>query len=169
MVEKPSKLQPALAGGAILGVLSVIPVISACCCIWGLAGGALAAWMLIKRSPALPVTTGDGMSVGAFSGVVGSGITLLITVPLNMLNSAANITAMRQSAERFGDPGSVEPFIEMMASSPLLFALMVWFIAAVIIVAFSTLGGLFGVMLFEKRKGQTEPPEPPADGPPLTY
>jgi hypothetical protein len=44
MIEKPSKLQPALLGGLVLGLGSVIPGLhygNFCCCGWGLVGGAL--------------------------------------------------------------------------------------------------------------------------------
>ena len=40
-----SRLQPALLGGVVIGVLSALPVINVanCCCAWILFGGALAA------------------------------------------------------------------------------------------------------------------------------
>ena len=178
MVEKPGKLQPALIGGAILGVLSSIPIVSACCCLWVLMGGALAARILIKRSPVLPVTTGEGAVVGALAGVIGSAITLVITVPLNLMNNEANIEQMRQTAEQFGNASSMEPVIEIMRNSPVLFVLMVWLVSAVLIVAFAALGGILGVSLFEKRKGEQmpppgppgfAPPESPGEGPPPAY
>ena len=83
MVEKSSKLQPALLGGLVLGLGSVIPVVSygnLCCCGWGIVGGALAAYLLIKRSPVLPITKREGASAGALAGVVGSVIYLIIGV-----------------------------------------------------------------------------------------
>ena len=45
-----SKLQPALYGGLLLGVLSALPIISlgnCACCLWVLAGGAMAAYLLL--------------------------------------------------------------------------------------------------------------------------
>jgi len=44
-----SKLQPALLGGTFLGILSALPIVSAanlCCCLWVVAGGVLAAYLL---------------------------------------------------------------------------------------------------------------------------
>ena len=40
-----NKLKPALIGGVVLGILSVIPFVSAanlCCCLWAILGGMLA-------------------------------------------------------------------------------------------------------------------------------
>src|SRR6266852_657964 len=88
VLEKPSKLQPALLGGLVLGLGSVIPGLSygnLCCCGWGIVGGALAAYLLVKRSPILPVTKRDGATAGAFAGIVGSLIYLAIGVPLSLL------------------------------------------------------------------------------------
>jgi hypothetical protein len=85
MTEKPSKIQPALLGALVLGFGSVIPVVSygnLCCCGWGIIGGALAAYLLIKRSRVLPITKSDGAGAGALAGVVGSLIYLVIGVPL---------------------------------------------------------------------------------------
>ncbi len=41
----PSKMQPALIGGVILGVLSAVPFVNALnclCCLWVIAGGVVA-------------------------------------------------------------------------------------------------------------------------------
>ena len=49
--------QPALAGGLVMGVLSALPLISAlnaCCCLWVVSGGLVAAYvylLLSKRNP----------------------------------------------------------------------------------------------------------------------
>ena len=40
----PSKLQPALLGGLLIGVLSALPfvsVLNGCCCLWVILGGVL--------------------------------------------------------------------------------------------------------------------------------
>ena len=88
MLEKPSKVTPALIGGIILGLLSAIPLINfgnACCCLWVLVGGAIAAKMLINRSPVYPVQSGDGAVVGLLAGAIGSAVILVIGVPLQLL------------------------------------------------------------------------------------
>lgn len=175
MVQKPSKLQPALVGGLILGLLSSIPIIeivNACCCLWVLLGGAVAARMLISRSPILPVSYGDGALVGALAGVVGSAITLVLGVPIDLLLTAPreSIDTLRQFPIPMDDP-AVRQVIDLVQNQPVLFALLGWMIGAVITVGFGALGGMIGIGIFEKRKGQPMPPPagftpPPADFPP---
>ena len=66
----PAKLQPALLGGIVMGVLSVLPfvnLVNACCCGWVLFGGALAAYLMQQNHPA-PITAGDGAIVGLLAG-----------------------------------------------------------------------------------------------------
>jgi hypothetical protein len=172
MVEKPSKLQPALLGGLVLGLGSVIPFISLgnmCCCGWGIVGGALAAYLLIRRSPVLPVTKSDGASAGALAGVVGSLIYLVIGVPLNLLQWETFVAQFDQSAAGVPDVATRElmtQMIAMMQNHPVLFALAFWFIFAVVGVSVAALGGLVGVAIFEKRKGQEYPPQAPPGFPP---
>lgn len=167
MVEKPKKLQPAIIGGVVIGVLSIIPVSHLCCCLWAIAGGILAAYLLIKRSPVLPVTNGDGAMVGALAGVVASIVALVINVPLSFIFNTTNVEGIRQMAENM-DPSMRESVIrmaELMDRSPLLFVLIGWLISSVIFLAFATLGGILGVAMFEKRKGQPPPPQSPYGSP----
>src|SRR6266850_783593 len=79
-----SKLKPALLGGLIMGVLSAIPIIYYCCCIWSIGGGALAAYLYIKSSPT-PVKMGDGAMVGGLAGGVGALIYLVVGLPILIL------------------------------------------------------------------------------------
>src|ERR1044072_3178474 len=70
-----NKLKPALLGGLIVGLLSAIPVVNYCCCIWGIGGGGLASYLYIKSSPT-KISTGDGAMLGgaaAWGGVGGVG------------------------------------------------------------------------------------------------
>ncbi|MEK6324790.1 MAG: hypothetical protein AABN33_24370 [Acidobacteriota bacterium] len=177
MVEKPSKLQPALLGGLVLGLGSVIPGLSygnLCCCGWGIVGGALAAYLLIKRSPVLPIAKGDGAVAGALAGVVGSFINLVVGVPLTLLQWPNLIAQVEQRAETASDPASREAIRQVLSiveSHPVLIALGIWLIFAIVGVGVAALGGWIGVAMFEKRKGQQYPPQapPPAAGFPPGY
>ena len=67
-----SKLQPAVLGGLLIGVLSALPFISAlnaCCCLWVLAGGLLTTYLLQERSTA-PVTAGEAAVAGLLAGAI---------------------------------------------------------------------------------------------------
>src|SRR5438445_180418 len=111
MIEKPSKLQPALLGGLVLGLGSVIPGLSygnLCCCGWALVAGALAANLLIRRSALFPIKSGDGAAAGALAGVVGSFINLVIGVPLTLLQWNNLVSQVEQRAESSSDLQSRE-------------------------------------------------------------
>src|SRR5918912_2144773 len=75
-----NKIQPALIGGVILGLLSAIPFVNianSCCCLWVLLGGTLSVYLYVKRSPT-PVQYVDGLQLGAMAGVVGAIINLVV-------------------------------------------------------------------------------------------
>ena len=142
-----NKLKPALLGGLIVGVLSAIPIINYCCCIWSIGGGALAAYLYIKSSPT-PVTMGDGAMVGGLAGVVGGIIYLIIGLPIAIFFGMA---AMTEQLTRSG--------VELPFSGTLLMV-VAGLIGAIILVVLATLGGIIGVAIFEKRKGNAAAPPP---------
>jgi hypothetical protein len=158
-------MQPALVGGLIIGLGSSIPILESanlCCCLWSLVGGAVAAWMLIRRSEVLPITSGDGAMVGLLAGLVGSGTSLVLSVPLRLLMWSSTVERVRAMADNYPDAAARATMLQMarlLEESPVLFALLVWLLFAVIGTAAASLGGVIGVAFFEKRKGQ--PPSPP--------
>lgn len=164
MVDKPSKTQPVLLGGLVLGLGSVIPFLSLgnlCCCGWAIVGGAFAAYLLIKRSPILPIKSSDGAAAGAVAGVVGSFIYLVIGVPLMLLEWSGIAARMNQSTGNVSDIATreaVKQLTDAMQGRPAFFALGVWIIFTVVSVGMATLGGMIGVAMFEKRKGGQPPP-----------
>ena len=143
-----NKLKPALLGGLVVGLLSAIPFINYCCCIWSIGGGVLAAYLYIKSSPT-PVGMGDGAMVGGLAGVVGAVIYLIISLPLALLFGTAAIE------ERFAQSGMQLPFSGMV----LIFVSVI--VGAILLVVLATLGGIIGVAIFEKRKGTGLGPPPP--------
>jgi len=167
--NKPSRLQPVLLGGLVLGLGSVIPGVSygnLCCYGWAIAGGALAANLLIKRSPIFPITSGEGASTGALSGVVGSLINLVIGVPLSLLQWNSLMSQVEGRVETTSDPASreaVKQAVSIMQNHPALIALGIWLIFTIVAIIAAAVGGMIGVAFFEKRKGQHYPPP---QGPP---
>lgn len=152
-----NKLKPALVGGPIAGILSVIPFVSACCCVWAILCGLLASFMYIRSSPT-PVTPGEGAAVGAMTGILGALIYALIQLPLALIFGVASLE------EQLGRAG-----VELPLSGIALVFISV-FLVIVIILIFSTLGGILGVPIFEKRKdAQPPPPQDFGAGPAGTY
>ncbi len=167
LTEKPNKFQPALVGGLVAGLLSVIPYLNFGCCLWGLIGGAVAAYMLIKRSPVFRVTNGDGAVVGLYAGAVGSLVMMAINIPLMLARWDQVVEAMRQNAGNQSDPSAQETLNNIVAflqNNSVAGAFLFWLIFAVVIISMATLGGIIGVALFEKRKGDSYPPQGPPPG-----
>lgn len=142
-----NKLKPALLGGLIVGLLSAIPLINYCCCIWSIGGGAVAAFLYIKSSPT-PVAMGEGAMVGGLAGVVGAVIYLIIGLPIAMFFGMA---AMEEQLYRSGVHLPISGMVLIIVSG---------IVGAIILAALSTLGGVIGVAIFEKRKGTSAPPPP---------
>jgi len=154
-----NKLKAALIGGVVFGLLSVIPFIGICCCLWAILGGMLATYLYVKNSPT-PANAGDGAILGALAGLVGAVIYLVLGIPIaiamgpTMRNLFFSIIEnveprqadmMRQRFEASGD-----------AIIPLIIQTL---IIAVVLFVFSIIGGLLGIPIFEKRKGG--PPSAP--------
>ena len=142
-----NKLKPALLGGLIVGVLSAIPLINYCCCIWTLGGGVLAAFIYIKSSPT-PVKMGDGAMVGGLAGVVGGIIYFVLSLPINIFFGMA---AMQEQLYR---SGIRLPF------SGIILVILTSIVGAIILALLTALGGIIGVAIFEKRKDGAVPPPP---------
>jgi hypothetical protein len=140
-----NKLKPALLGGLIVGVLSAIPFINYCCCIWALGGGVLAAYIYIKSSP-LPVKMGDGAMVGGLAGVVGGIIYFVLSLPINIFFGMA---AMEGQLARSGVHLPFSGVVLLIVSS---------IIGAIVLAVLTAVGGIIGVAIFEKRKDSTPPP-----------
>ena len=144
-----NKLKPALLGGLITGILSVIPFVSSCCCIWAALGGLLATFLYIRSAP-IPVSTGEGAVVGLLSGVVGSVIYIIIGLPLALVLGTG-----AQVEEAFRRSGVAVPVTGV--ALVILSALMV----VCLLVVFGVIGGLIAVPIFGKRKGSVAAPPPP--------
>jgi len=146
-----NKLKPALLGGLIVGFLSaihsLIPFISMCCCIWSIIGGVLAAFLYIKGS-SVPVKLGDGAIVGALAGVVGGIIFVVIYVPISL------VWGMAMMQQKIDQSGYQIPF------SGTILVIIMSLVGAIVLVVLSTLGGVIGTAIFEKRKDGAAPPPP---------
>jgi len=157
-----SKLKPAIIGGVVVGLLSAIPIVNflnICCCLWAILGGMLASYLYIKASPT-PVKAGDGAVLGVLSGVVGGAIYIVIGIPIGWLLRGPIYALLISLIERV-NPAQVEMMRQSMAGQSIIGAIIRGIIFAIILVVFSTVGGLLGVPIFEKRKGGPNLPPPP--------
>ena len=158
-----NKLKPALIGGVVLGILSVIPFVSAanlCCCLWAILGGMLASYLYIKNSPT-PATPGDGAVLGALAGIVGAVIDLVIGIPVNYAMGPTMRNLMIRLLES-ADPRQAEVIRGQLEAGGESIATHIFqgFFSAALLFVFALIGGLLGVVIFEKRKGGAPPPPP---------
>ena len=144
-----NKFKPALLGGLVVGLLSSIPLLNYCCCIWAIGGGGLATFLYMKSSPT-PISTGDGAVLGALAGVVGAVLYMAIGIPI------AYFVGSAQMEEAFRQANVEIPF-----TGPLLFVVG-GLIVGLFLLVMSVIGGLIAVPFFEKRKN-APPPPPPQD------
>lgn len=155
-----NKLKPAIIGGVVLGILSVIPFVNwvnVCCCLWALVGGALASYLYIKNSP-VPATPGDGAILGVIAGLVGSVIVVVIGIPVQLVMSAVMAGVVNSLVESM-DPSQRDMVrTSLEGGATLAGAIMNALMLAVGLIIFSTIGGLLGIPIFEKRKGAVPPP-----------
>jgi uncharacterized protein YqgC (DUF456 family) len=145
----------------VLSALPFVNLVNACCCLWVVTGGVVAAYLLQERDP-LPIQIGDGALVGVMAGVIGAFVNLVLSIPITLMLAPMQ----RAFLERFIENGNLPPeFREMMTSGMgTAFGIVIGFffnLAAGIV--FSTLGGILGALIFRK------PPRPAViDVPPPT-
>jgi hypothetical protein len=162
-----SKLQPALLGGLLLGVLSALPIVSlgnACCCLWVMAGGVTAAYLL-QNSQAAPLMSGDGAAVGFLAGVFGAIVWQLVAVPVAILMGPIQERMLERLLSTGDLPENVRSLFEGLQQNAgfsvarfVLGSVFTLFVSVV----FSTVGGLIGAALFRKKLPPL-PPDLPAD------
>jgi len=158
-----NKIKPALIGGVVLGLLSVIPFVNfvnACCCLWAILGGLLASYLYIKSS-VTPANAGDGAIVGAFAGLVGAVIVLVLGIPISLMMSSVTSGLMLRLLASINPSQAEMMRTQMEAGQTVAGAIVNGLILAVCVVIFSTIGGLIAVPIFEKRKADAAPPPPP--------
>jgi hypothetical protein len=153
------KTQPALLGGAFIGVLSALPIVSAgnlCCCLWLIAGGVLASYILQQNQQA-PITVGDGAAVGLLAGVAGAFVYTVVSVPFALALAPMQRRMLERLMERAPELSgelrdAVGQFTVGVAGVAVGFLVML-FLGLV----FATVGGLLGAVLFRKNPPQPAP------------
>lgn len=160
-----NKLKPAIIGGVVIGLLSIIPIVNLgnfCCCLWAILGGLLATYLYVKNSP-VPASPGDGAILGAIAGAVGGVIVIVLGIPISIVAGGITRELFIRIMESV-NPSQAEMLrAQMAAGETIVGAIVNAIILAVLLVIFSTLGGLIGVPIFEKRKRDTVSPPPPQD------
>ena len=151
------KLQPALLGGILIGVLSALPFVGTCCCLWVIAGGVLTTYLLQERS-ALPVTAGDASVAGLLAGVIGAFVSTAVGMIISLARGIGSSEAISDMLSRGELPPELVAALERVRDMPpAVFLIGGLLVSLVIFPIFSMLGALLGVAIFKKNA----PPPPP--------
>ncbi len=151
----------------MLGLLSALPIVSAgnlCCCLWLVAGGLVAAYVL-QQNQSTPITPGDGALAGVLAGVVGAFVYLVVSIPFAFLLSPLE----RRVMERLAAMGQLPPQLWAYGAGPISIGLrtIASFVLILVLGAIlSTAGGVIGALIFAKNA--PEAPTGPADGSPAS-
>ena len=171
--QRPEYFRPALVAGAVAGLLSGLPVVSAgncLCCLWIVGGAAMAARLLAKQTPAI-LTTGDGALVGALTGIVAAVVQAIVSIPFRSFDPEQ----MQKVVDWLSNLGVSVPsnIMDEAARTSSSFMTPGWFllfllISAVTLAVVGAIGGVIGVALFGKKRLPPAPAAPPAvpPGPP---
>ena len=167
-------LRAALVGGAAMFLLSLLTslcmsylpesaarTVGCCNCLWIIGGGALAAYLYVRKSPTT-VQSGEGALAGALAGVVGGLINFAFTVGMYLFFPDRINAAFAQIEAAVKQAGGEIP--SGILGWPVV--MMIGILGLVIDVVLGTVGGLIGVSIFAKRKGGAAPPAPPPPPPP---
>jgi hypothetical protein len=153
-----NRLQPALFGGLLIGVLSALPLVNVgncCCCLWVVAGGMLAVHLRQQSSP-FAITSAEGAYVGFLAGLFGGVLGVLLSIPIDLMMGPFNRRFMEWVLSSNPDiPAEIrDNFGRAVGPGALVFKLLFSIVTGAV---FGMLGGLLGVALFKKN---APPPEP---------
>ena len=161
--KKPTMLISALIGGTFLGIISALPILEylncACCGIL-VSGGVLTSYLYIRESPSSldPASYADGALLGLLSGILGSVVYILVRVPLFYVQITLGLTIFEVQAH-LNDPNIPEPLRailqELLQGELFIFIEIIFFLVTALI--FSTLGGILGVTIFQKKPPRLVP------------
>jgi hypothetical protein len=147
-----------LLGGLFIGVLSALPIVSVgnCCCLWILAGGAIAAYFA-QQEHAHPLGLMGGARAGFRAGLLGALIWLVASLLINRIVAPLQENSADLMLRNASDlPPQVRDWLESAGNNAGAAGIVGGFLFQLFIAApFAALGGLFGAALF----GRTEQPQ----------
>jgi hypothetical protein len=156
-----TRAQAILIGGAFVGVLSALPIISVAnvCCTWLIGGGVVAAYLL-QQGQRDPISPSDGAGVGCLAGVVGAFVYAAVSVPIQLVLAPMQERVADLFSTNADVPPEVFEVLDQLSQSGTAVFLFGFVVMLVLGVVFSTLGGAIGAV-FVRRNRATPPPDTP--------
>ena len=156
-----SKVTAALIAGAVVGVLSSLPLLGCLCCAWAIGGGFLASYLWMRHQPpSLAAPLGDSVLLGLMTSAVATVVGIIVQLPLQLIAGANGgmQDAFDQAMEQLpADADVPQWFIDLFTSgagSAGLTIFSVLFGAVFSFVAYSifvSIGSLIGTSIFHKK------------------
>jgi hypothetical protein len=155
-----------------MGVLSALPLVNlgnACCCLWVVSGGVVAAY-LFQQNHDGPITLEQGALVGLLAGLAGAGIHFVLSIPIGIVMAPVERAMMQRVLEMSGPmPPDVRDMFQRISGQQqdglgFVFQLIGHVVGLVFMLfvgaIFSTLGGVLGTALFKKPSSTADVPGP---------
>jgi hypothetical protein len=145
-----------------MGVLSALPIIyvgNLCCCMWVIAGGLVAAYVFQENHPE-PMTVGDGALAGLLAGLVGAGVHFVLSIPIDIVMAPLERNFAQRLIDMVGTmPPEMREMIDRIQQQQMergiVFVLVRriagFMVMLVIGAVFSTIGGVIGAAIFQKK------------------
>jgi hypothetical protein len=154
-----NRLQPALVGGLFIGVLSVLPHIRSCCCLWVVVGGALTVYVM-QQGRETPVESSEAALQGLLAGVIG-GVLLVLAlamVPGSILGTDF-ADRVREAVEANSEaPPEARQIVQNIVGGAGL-SIILGIVTIPVYAVIGMLGALLGLPMFRKKT----PPAPPQE------
>ncbi len=133
-----------LVGGAIIGILSVIPIVNFGCCLWAVLGGAVGTYIYKRNLGKIELR--DGGIIGGLSGVFGALIfSALVALIYLLMGGAGAILSIKK-----GMITQAITSIGMSGIGGVLIALMTFGFNLLVLGLFGLIGGLITAALLEE-------------------
>lgn len=156
-LQSSATLPAALMAGVVMGLLSLIPVVSIGCCLWMLLGGIFAVRLYQNRAPGL-VTGGMGARLGALSGLFGFivyalGFAAQIGFGRGEGLKSEMIRQLHEAAAKNSDPNAQQVAEKLATPEGIVMILIIGLVAFLFgFLVFGSIGGAVGAAIFGKRQ-----------------
>jgi len=166
MLNKEHYAKCFVIGGLFIGILSGMPGLSCCCCMWVILGGMLAGYLLCRWSY-YPVSEGEGALVGLISGAIGAAVCDLLMMLNWVMRGPAQMQEVVDQIRRQQNFALPPEFEEMMTkvmqlvTQPLFVGVAMLILLLITFSILAPAGGFLAVTIWGKRPR----PFPPGLGP----